>query len=321
LTISAASKGKKIKVLTHRPRYIETAKVPKLLEGTPSTAEPGQPALASSKEESTEMPETIGQGKIESGGALKHSAEATEKAAEVPELGELAGLQKNPEPATRTGVAEGAQSSCNNSKRRRMASVLDAILESTRVSTLAPAKETAEAATVRVETEAGPSVPTKTEPARTEQSVEQGPSDVGLALEKEDAPEKVEARIPKVPTKGLDFIIRHALGKKLSEEEIAEAKHYARELKYPKGALVYNGTNEDDLIYYLSDNKEISVCQEMAKNKGFLKLEVGLSAMSKDDLADSLAYNNLKVQKLWTYKQIIFCVSYSCDDPLSPPFL
>jgi hypothetical protein len=44
----------------------------------------------------------------------------------------------------------------------------------------------------------------------------------------------------------------------------------------------------------------------MAKNKGFPKLEVGLSAMSKDDLADSLAYNSLKVQKLWTYKQIIF---------------
>jgi hypothetical protein len=38
--------------------------------------------------------------------------------------------------------------------------------------------------------------------------------------------------------------------------------------------------------------------REMAKNMGFLKLEVGLSAMSKDDLADSLAYNSLKVRKL-----------------------
>jgi hypothetical protein len=81
----------------------------------------------------------------------------------------------------------------------------------------------------------------------------------------------------------------------LSEEEIAEAKHYARELKYPKGALVYNGTNEDDFLYCLPDNKEISVCREMAKNIGFPKLKVGLSAMSKDDLADNLAYNSLKV--------------------------
>jgi hypothetical protein len=88
----------------------------------------------------------------------------------------------------------------------------------------------------------------------------------------------------------------------LSEEEIAEAKHYARELKYPKGALVYNGTDEDDFLYYLPDNKEISVCRVMAKNMGFPKLEVGLFAMSKDDLADSLAYNCLKVRKLWTYK-------------------
>jgi hypothetical protein len=51
----------------------------------------------------------------------------------------------------------------------------------------------------------------------------------------------------------------------LSEEQIAEAKHYARDLKYPKGSLVYNGTDKDDFLYYLPDNKEISVCQEMAK--------------------------------------------------------
>jgi hypothetical protein len=30
-------------------------------------------------------------------------------------------------------------------------------------------------------------------------------------------------------------------------------------------------------------------------NKGYLKLELGLSAMPKDQLADNLAYNSLKV--------------------------
>jgi hypothetical protein len=69
-----------------------------------------------------------------------------------------------------------------------------------------------------------------------------------------------------------------------------------------------NGTDEDDFLYCLPDNKEISVCREMAKNMGFPKLEVGLSAMSKDDLADNLAYNSLKVRKLWTYKLVIFCI-------------
>jgi hypothetical protein len=84
--ISAAPKGKKIKVLIHWPRYIETATVTKLVEGTSSTAEPGYPAPAGSKEESAEVPEIIGHEKIESAGAPKHSAEATVKAVEVPEL-------------------------------------------------------------------------------------------------------------------------------------------------------------------------------------------------------------------------------------------
>jgi hypothetical protein len=92
----------------------------------------------------------------------------------------------------------------------------------------------------------------------------------------------------------------------LSEEQIAEAKHYARELKYPKGSLVYNGTDEDDFMYCLPDNKEISVCREMARNIGFPKLEVGLSAMSKDDLADSLAYNSLKVKICRLINRLIF---------------
>jgi hypothetical protein len=59
--------------------------------------------------------------------------------------------------------------------------------------------------------------------------------------------------------------------------------------------LVFNGTDEDDFLYCLPDNKELSVCREMARSMGFPKLEAGLCAMTKDDLADSLAYNSLKV--------------------------
>jgi hypothetical protein len=163
--------------------------------------------------------------------------------------------------------------------------------------TPAPMKKVAKTIMARAETEARPSVPTEAEPGATEQRAEQESPDTGMALEKKDAPEKARSPIPEAPSEDLDFIIRHASGKKLSEEEIVEAKHYAQELKYPKGALVYNGTDEDDFLYCLPDNKEISVCREMAKNMGFSKLEAGLSAMSKDDLADSLAYNSLKVWK------------------------
>jgi hypothetical protein len=90
--------------------------------------------------------------------------------------------------------------------------------------------------------------------------------------------------------------MRHAAGKKLSEEQVAEARQYAKDLKYPPESLVYNGTDEDDFLYYLPDSKEISVCREIAENIGFPKIELGLSAMSKGDLADSLAYNSLKVR-------------------------
>jgi hypothetical protein len=39
---------------------------------------------------------------------------------------------------------------------------------------------------------------------------------------------------------------------------------------------------------------------------GFPKLELGMSAMLKDDLADNLAYNSLKVHILFSYKITIF---------------
>jgi hypothetical protein len=74
-----------------------------------------------------------------------------------------------------------------------------------------------------------------------------------------------------------------------------EAQHYAQKLKYPKGALVFNGSNEEDFLYCLPDNKEISVSREKSKSIGFPKLEDDLSILSKDELADSLAYNIIKV--------------------------
>jgi hypothetical protein len=91
-------------------------------------------------------------------------------------------------------------------KRRRMASVLDAVLESTRVPTPAfvevasmsekNIKEVAEAVTTRDEAEVGPSVPREAGPVETEQ----GPSDAALNLEKEDAPRKVKSPAPEAST-------------------------------------------------------------------------------------------------------------------------
>jgi hypothetical protein len=287
--ISVVPKGKKIKVLTYWPRYIETSIVPKFGEGTSSTVEAEQAAPASrSVEELAAVPKVSATGSAK---VMIQTAEAEGKTVEMPDREETAGPSEPELPKV-------AKTPAITPKRRRMASVLDAVMETTRALTeaaITPTKKVVEAVVARVETEAEPSAPIEAEPAATERA-EQECRDTGMALEK-DAPKKAKSPIPEAPFEDFDFIIRHALGKRLSEKEIAEARHYARELKYPKGALVYNGTDEDDFLYCLLDNKEISVCWEMAKNMGFLKLEVGPSAMSKDDLADNLAYNSLKVRK------------------------
>jgi hypothetical protein len=171
-------------------------------------------------------------------------------------------------------------------KRKRMVNVLD-VLETIKSSSITPKKtvETSEVSTETFVAEAGPSEPTKIKPLEAEETKMSEPILV----------EETDTAAPEAPSKTCDYIVRHASGKKLSEEEIFEANHYARELKYPKGALVFNGTDEDDFLYCLPDNKEFSVCREMARSMGFPKLEAGLCAMTKDDLADSLAYNSLKV--------------------------
>lgn len=80
----------------------------------------------------------------------------------------------------------------------------------------------------------------------------------------------------------MDYIVRHASGKQVSGDQIAKVQHYAKELKYPQGSLVYGGDNEDDFLYCLPDSKEINVCREMMDNMGYPKVELGLSVMTKD---------------------------------------
>jgi hypothetical protein len=203
-TISVVPKGKKIKVLMHRPRYIETATVPKLGEGISSTTEVEQPAHASPREKLAELPKVPASRSVK---IPKHCADAKGKAAKELEPGETVGLPKILSPPAEPELPKVSKAPAITPKRRRMASVLDAVLESIRASTPAPAKETAEAATVRVETKAGPSVPTEVEPAGTEQRTEQGSSDAGFALGKKDVPEKAKSPIPEAPSEDLDFII------------------------------------------------------------------------------------------------------------------
>jgi hypothetical protein len=157
--------------------------------------------------------------------------------------------------------------------------MLDAILESVKSSALASAealsaqtkdaRKTAVASIASAPAEGGPS----------ETPVEAGPSETALIpLEKESVPEKPKSPAPEAPLKEMEFIVRHALGKQLSEEQVAKVQHYAKDLKYPQGSLVYGGNDEDDFLYCLPDSKEIHVCWEIMDNIGYPKLELGLSA-------------------------------------------
>jgi hypothetical protein len=270
LATSSAPKSKNVKVVTRRPRHIETAEVPKLIEGFGSMSEP-----------SRSVP-----------------AEARTEPAEEPKLKKATEQLKVLSPPCMTEVQKPSRIPVTTPRKRRMTSVLDAVMESVKASTPASAeapstegeilKKSDEVGMAQAVSEAGPSVPAEARPSET----------AYLVLEKEGASKKSKSPASGAPAEQLEFIVRHASRKQLSEEQIAEARQYAKDLKYPQGSLVYSGTDKDDFLYCLQDNKEISVCREMMKNMGYPKLELGLSTMSMDDIADSLAYNSLKLHIL-----------------------
>jgi hypothetical protein len=146
----------------------------------------------------------------------------------------------------------------------------------------------AEATKQQAEAEAGPSEPAKVKSLGTIEK-EAKVSEQSLA-------EETGTTTPEAFSEALNYTLRHASGKQLTEKEKQEAQFYAQKLKYPKGALIFNGSGDEDFLYCLPDIKEISVCREMGRSFGFPTLEDGLSVLSKDELADSLAYNSLKVR-------------------------
>jgi hypothetical protein len=101
---TAVPKGKKMKVLTHRPRYIEPAVVPEFGKGTSSNTEAKQAApTVQSAEESIVVPKvpTIGLAKDDAaeGSKLKKNSENA----------------RNSEPTSKGRIAESAKGSCRNS--------------------------------------------------------------------------------------------------------------------------------------------------------------------------------------------------------------
>jgi hypothetical protein len=269
-------KRKRVKVLTHRPRFIEPAIVPEFVGEASSATEAKKPIPAQKTEELTATPKAE---RIE------------EPKAEGTKISEILS------PSAEVGVPQTQKGPAVTPKRKRMVNVLD-VLETIKSSstTLKKIAETpkvqikafsAETTKHQAETEAGPSEPANVKSLETKET----------EVAEQILAEEIGTAAPEAFSEAFNYILRHASGKKLSEKEKQEAQFYAQKLKYPKGALIFNGSGEKDFLYCLPDSKEISVCREMARSFGFPTLEDGLLVLSKDELADSLAYNSLKVRK------------------------
>jgi hypothetical protein len=268
-----APKRKRVKVLTHRPRYIELAIVPEFV---------GETSSATEAKESTPLPNIEGLAEVP---AIEKIEELRAEETKTSEILRPSAKIEVPMPMPMT-----------TPKRKRMVNVLD-VLETIKSSSTTP-KKFGEASEVQIEafdaeaskhqseTEAGPSEPTKVKSLEAKET----------EIAEEISAEKTGTTAPEASSEAFDYILRHASGKKLTEKK-QEAQFYTQKLKYPKGALIFNGSGEEDFLYCLPDSKEIFVCREMSKSFGFPTLENGLSVLSKDELADSLAYNSLKVQK------------------------
>jgi hypothetical protein len=217
-----APKRKKVKVLTHRPRYIEPAEVPEFGGETSSATKTEESALTQRNEEPATMPKA----------SPAKSGEPEAINIEEAEV-ERTKILEVISPSAEVTVLKAQKDLTTTPKRKRMVNVLD-VLETIKTSSSTPKKTVeasktqieaklseVEAAKSQAETEVGPSDPTK------EKSLETGEEKTGKETAEQILSEKTAILIPEASSEVLDYIIRHASGKRLSEEEKREAQYYA----------------------------------------------------------------------------------------------
>jgi hypothetical protein len=197
---SSASKSKKVKVLMRRPRRIETAEVPKIIEGSTSMSEPS------------------------------HSVpvEARTNVTEEPKMEKTAEKLKVLSPPYATALSKVSNIPVATPRKNRTTSVLDAVMESVKTSTPTSAeaprtetkvsKKSDEAGMAQTISKVVPSV-----------SAEAKPSEIApLILEKEDAPEKSKSPAPGAPAEELEFIVRHASGSNYRRSRLPKQNNMPR---------------------------------------------------------------------------------------------
>jgi hypothetical protein len=130
-----------MKVLTHRLRYIELVVIPEFCEGASSAAETRETVPpAQSTEEPTVMPKVP---------TVKLVETKVDKA-EEPKIEEIMNMPEILNPPTEATVPKLQMGSAVTPKRR-MANVLDVLLETTKTSSPAPTRKVAEASKAQLE--------------------------------------------------------------------------------------------------------------------------------------------------------------------------
>jgi hypothetical protein len=207
----AEPKGKKMKVLTHRPRYIEPTVVPKFVEGASSTAEARQAAsIAQSVEEPIVMPKT----------PTVEPVEAKVDKAEDPKIEEIMKMSEILSPPTEAKLPKVQKASAATPKRRRMANVLDAVLETTKALSPAPTKKIAEATKAQTEAKTGQAATEATKAQAEAKTGPSAPSETKVVTSEVQAGKQTSDTIL---TTGQDMVER---AKSPSSEAPAEAANY-----------------------------------------------------------------------------------------------
>jgi hypothetical protein len=188
-----APKRKRVKVLTHRPHYIEPATVPEFVGETSSATEAKEPTPLPNIEGLAEVPATE---KIE------------ESRAEETKTSEVLS------PSAKIEAAKSQKGPVVTPKRKKMVNVLD-VLETIKSSSTTPKKivETSEVHTEafvaeasrqhQFETEAGPSEPIKVKSLEAEET----------EITEQISAEETGTTAPEASSEVFDYILRHASGK------------------------------------------------------------------------------------------------------------
>jgi hypothetical protein len=160
-----APKSKKLKVLTHRPRYIEPAVVPEFGGETSSAAEPKEPIPPTQKaKDPAIMPKVLS-------AELAESKTGRDKVEEPKTEGTK--MLEILSPSAEVTVPKAQKSLVTTPKRRRMANVPD-VLETVKALSSTPSGKIAEASKMQTKAE---TKPTEIEAAVSQASAEAGPSE------------------------------------------------------------------------------------------------------------------------------------------------